>query len=233
MLTTKKLRIPPFILLISLVLGFGVGCGVDKDYSGDPLSFRASLEDGSPLDDGEMGVALRVCYAYRSKRAKFFNELINSPFNFNYSQTNCTGAVTSTRLDTTLRQVVTDGPMSFEAPAFTFSYAREVQTDLYGELASICNQVLKGETPLDFIQVENVYTEYIFESGLYDTVTIKKAMQRTSEGGVEVVSSHSFDILTNQSSAGDYLGLVVKNTQVFPCEGSPNVKTITQEFIEP
>lgn len=231
MFTTKELRLSPFLLILGLFLG--AGCGVDKDYRSSPLSFRANLEDGSPLDDGEMGVALRICYAYRSKRAKFFNELINSPFSFNYSQTNCSATVTESRLDTTLRQVVADGPMSFEAPAFTLSYAREVQTDLHGELVSICNQVLKGETPLDFIEVDGVYSEYIFESGLYDRVTIKKAMQKISDGPVEVISSHSFDILTNQSSAGDYLGLVVKTNQFFPCEDSPNVKTITQEFIEP
>lgn len=213
-------------------------CGLDQTYqSGAGLAFSSDLSaGGGPLNDGEMGVALRICYAFRSKRTKFLAEMMDNPFNFTYQTKDCSDNVSPlANLNTTLKQLMVDGPMSFEAHGVTFSYLREVQTDVNGELRDLCTQIFRGETPLNLVESNNEFVEYRFTSNIYDTVEIRYGSKPNPNATDPVVTRMTrLEVLTNQQSSGDYLGLVVRGSRFFPCEEGTNaVRTQEQNFIAP
>lgn len=207
-----------------------ISCGYEPNYRKTAASaFSSGIEKGGrPLSDMEMGVAQRVCYAFRSKRVKFSAELMGNPFNFVYVTNNCDGGVISEPLHTTLSQVNVGGSLSFES-TFLKAYNREVQTDIHGYLAKVCEQVLKGETPLNYLEQNNESFEYAFSSSVYDKIDVLIGNQNLNSGNIAVNRMISLEVLTNQTSAGDYLGLVVKTTSSFPCDNN-NIKTISQNF---
>jgi hypothetical protein len=227
----------PMIAIFAITISLLSGCGIDKTYRKTAsLGFSENLLDGgTPLDDSEMAVALRICYALRSKRTKFLAEMLESSFNFTYQTKNCEDQTsTPLNLNTTLRQLIIDGPMSYEALGVNFTYMREVQTDINGELSQLCSQIFKGETPLNFKEINNEYYEYIFTSSIYDTVEINIGAKPTpSSEFLQVNRMLRFEVLTNQQSSGDYLGLVVKNSRYFPCEGTSRVRSQEQIFMAP
>ena len=230
-------KIPAF--LITILLGLVLqGCGIDQTYrDGTSLAFNESLlSGGTPLNDGEMAVALRICYAFRSKRTKFLAEMIESPFNFSYQTKDCNDNVAApVNLNTTLKQLMVDGPMSYETSGVTFSYMREVQTDISGDLKELCTQIFKGETPLNTAEINNQYYEYRFTSNVYDTVEIRIGNKVSPEATVPTVTRMTrMEVLTNQQSSGDYLGLVVRSSRFLPCDtGTSSVRTQEQTFIAP
>ncbi len=213
-------------------------CGIDKDYRDTTnLYFSESLlSGGRPLNDGEMAVALRICYAFRSKRTKFLAEMLQSEFDFTYQTKDCNNQVSSpVELKTTLKQLMVDGPMSYEAEGVNFSYMRELQTDINGEMAELCTQIFKGETPLNVVEKDNQFFEYAFLSNVYDTVEIRVGSQETPQDqAATVMRMNRYEVLTNQQSSGDYLGLVVRGSRYFPCDGdNTKVRSQEQTFIAP
>lgn len=229
-----KRKLILFSLFTSL---FFASCGIDKTYKNGEvsMSFSEAIEaGGSPLGDSEMAVALRICYAFRSKRTKFLAELLETSFNFGFQEHACDGAVTrNTLLNTTLKQLDSDGPMSYEATGVNFGYQREVLTDINGELSGICTQVLKGETPLNVSEFNNEYHEFSFVSDLYDTAVIKVGSKNQPSDAVPTVNQViRLEVLTSQQSSGDYLGTVYRHTRFYPC-GGDTFKTKTQTFSAP
>lgn len=232
------LNFKPFITTLSLSILLVInGCGIDRTYRKTAsLGFSENLLNGGrPLEDGEMAVALRICYAFRSKRTKFLAEMLESPFNFTYQTKDCQDNVsTPTNLNTTLKQLMIDGPMSYETSGVSVSYMREVQTDINGDLSELCSQVFKGETPLNFKEIDNEYYEYFFGSNIYDTVEINIGSKSpAANSGLVVNRMVRYEVLTSQQSSGDYLGLIVKSARFFPCEGSADVRSQEQIFIAP
>jgi hypothetical protein len=215
-------------------------CGLERQYNDkDAQVFafgEAAINGGRALRDDEMSVALRVCYAFRSKRTKFSAELIGRAFAFNYETKSCQSSVPEVQstIDSRLSQLLINGPLSYES-VFPGSYAREVQTDLNGLLSSLCSQVLKGETPLNYQESNNESSEYIFTSGVYDNIEIRTGFQNQVSGSIEVNSVVKLEVLTNQVASGDLQGLVVKTTRSFPCRqlGDTEVsRTMVQTYIE-
>lgn len=228
-------KISHFIVLLSAFTAFS--CGIDKSMRDSTnLSFSESLSSGGrPLNDGEMAVALRVCYAFRSKRTKFMAEMLESEFKFSFQTKDCEDTVSSpAELVTTLKQLMVDGPMSYEASGVSSSYLREVQTDVNGDLAELCTQIFKGETPLNVLEKDNQFHEFSFLSNVYDTVEVRVGALQTPQDTVATVMRMTrLEVLTNQQSSGDYLGLVVRGARYFPCSDNTKVRSQEQSFIAP
>lgn len=232
---------PKLSLLKCLLLIFVIAsCGYDKTSDGEQTNFTASVTTGgSPLSDQEMAVALRVCYAFRSKRTLFLAEKLDSNFNFSYISKNCNEeVVTDTNLNTSLKQLLPNGPLSYEVVGTSYSYMREVQTDTHGYLEDYCGDVFKGDTPLDVMEKDNEFYEYEFVSDFYDTVIVKIGSGLNPADDTPVVKRIlRYEILTNQQSSGNFLGMVNKMSQRVACDpANPSdnrFKSFTQTFIAP
>lgn len=230
-MNTKKRLIALFFILIL------VGCGLEMPESTNEVNFQFSeaIESGGrPLNDAEMAVALRVCYALRSKRTNYLAELLETTFNFRIQQNDCQQKeITMTVINSTLKQLESNGPMSFETVGINLPYQRQVITDLHGELTAVCSEVLKGETPLNLQNNQNEIYEYSYNSSLYDVVEIKIGSKlRPTDERASVTRVLKLEILTAQKSSGDYLGMVYKSSLFLPCENSM-FKSRIQTFIAP
>lgn len=234
-------RAYPFMVISSVFCAnfFFASCGYDKTYEAREESLHFSndaLSGGVPLDDTEMAVALRICYAFRTKRSKFSVEMLDQSFNYNYVSRDCQSTESSESFSATLTQTNSTEPLRFESD-FKGSYIREVQTDIHGYLSDICSDVLAGETPLNISEINNELYEYTFRSyvGEGDQVEIQiGAINNPNSTVPEVNQKLIFKILTNATSAGHYQGMVIQSKRYLPCEDNDqNVKLYQQDFVAP
>jgi hypothetical protein len=226
------------ISLLSACLLF-TACGYDKADTivEESLGFsQQALSGGTPLDDNAMAVALRICYAYRTKRSKFTVEMLKGQFNFSMTTRNCQNQETTESFTSELTQESSGEPLYFESD-YSKNYFKEVQTDLHGYLATICGDVLAGETPLNTAEIGNEFYEYTFQSSVSggDQVAIQIGAQDTpSAANPSVKRKIVFEVLTNATSAGNYQGMVVETRQYSPCGDAANtVRLVKQVFNAP
>ena len=231
--------LPIFGMLLLLFVGALSSCGYDKSYEGTEESLYFSqdaLNGGVPLTDSQMAVALRVCYAFRTKRSKFSLEMMGEGFVFNHTTRDCSSDETTTTINSVLVQDNSNEPLRYDS-SFTGSYVDEVQTDIHGYLFEVCADVLAGETPLNTIETNNELFEYSFNSSIAegDQVVIQIGSARTPDSEVPSVTQKVIlDILTNATSSGNYQGMVVEAKRYSPCSiGSTEVKLIKQVFQAP
>ncbi|MEC7277784.1 MAG: hypothetical protein VXV96_15790 [Bdellovibrionota bacterium] len=232
MLKTKKALIVGLTSILMLV-----GCGYDQTYKEGDTNFSSAVTSGGePLDDTEMAVALRICYAFRSKRTLFLAQKVESNFNFTYRAYDCDGNLSvEQQLLSTLKQLLPGGPLSYESTGFTLPYMREVETDISGHMESFCDEVFKGNTPLDVIEENNEYFEYEFLSGLYDTFIVRIGSSQNVNDPTPIVTRiHQYEVLTNSQPSGDYTGMVVRTSGRTRCEATDSkFKRYEQSFIAP
>lgn len=207
-----------------ILVGALTSCGYDKSSGEKEESLyfsEAALTGGAPLDDAQMAVALRVCYAFRTKRSKFLVEMLGDNFNFSHTATTCDGSSTQSSFSAQLVQDNSTDPLKYESD-FSGSYIREVQTDLNGYLSNLCGNVLAGETPLNTTQINNELYEYRFQSSTSagDRISITIGSNQTIGASTPTVTQKLvFNILTNATSSGNYQGMVIEATRYLPCAG--------------
>ena len=231
--------LPIFGMLLLVFIGALSSCGYDKSYEDTEESLYFSqdaINGGVPLTDSQMAVALRVCYAFRTKRSKFSLEMMGLGFVFNYTTRDCSSNETTTTIDSVLVQDNSNEPLRYDS-SFTGSYVDEVQTDINGYLSDICADVLAGETPLNTLETNNELHEYSFNSSISDgdQVVIQIGNAKTPDSEVPSVTQKVIlDILTNATSAGNYQGMVIEAKRYLPCSNdSTEVKLFKQVFQAP
>ena len=214
-------------------------CGLDQTYVEDDESLifsSSALSGGTPLDDGELAVALRICYAFRTKRSKFLAEMLGTSFTYSFNTVDCADAEASDSFTATLTQESSDYPIVLESD-FTGNYMSEVQTDTTGFLSDLCSDVLAGETPLNISEVDNSLYEYSFSNTVTngDKATIKIGYESDpNSGSPSVYQKIIFDILTDSTAAGDYQGMVIEAKRYVRCsDDSEDVKLYQQTLQTP
>lgn len=220
LLFKKTSTISTMMLFVALLLS---SCGYDKSNGGseEVLSFsQSALTGGVPLDDAQMAVALRICYAFRTKRSKFLVEMLGESFDFTHIVSTCDAKKTQSSFSARLVQNSSVEPMQYESN-FSGSYIKEVQTDLNGYLSDLCGNVLAGETPLNISKVNNELYEYRFQSSATDgdkvSITIG-SKQRASTTSPSVTQKVVFRVLTNSTSSANFQGMLLEGTRYLPCE---------------
>lgn len=222
-LNSPKVALKVRSAVMLVLIGTLVSCGYDKSSTqgNETLSFSTSaLKGGRDLTDGEIAIALRVCYAFRTKRSNFSVEMIGNTFNFNYMTKDCQGKEDQSTFSGQLSQQTSTNSLRYTS-SFTGPYISEVQTDLNGYLKNLCSAVLAGETPLNSENVNNELYEYHFQSSVVyagDTVTITiGSKQSPTDSNPTVSQKVILDVLTNSTSSGSYQGMVTEATRYLPC----------------
>ncbi|MCP4913313.1 MAG: hypothetical protein GY909_09345 [Oligoflexia bacterium] len=221
------------VLLLACLLASS--CGRERKPVDDTVDFNATVTaGGNALSDSELAVALRICYAYRSKKTEFRANKINSAFAFDVKYRACGDTLfrPTERLDTTLKQVFESSPMIYDVST-DLRYLNEVQTHMDGHLSEICDQVIKGETPLNVEEISlSEVKQFSFSSTLGDSYQISFAKRAsTNVSDYDVYKIERYKVLTNSSVSGDLLGLVSEFERYEECSGSSEPQTLIQEFV--
>lgn len=233
-MTVKKLAFSFKVILLGCVIAF-TSCGRERSPVDDKIDFNATVSaGGNALSDSELAVALRICYAFRSKKTEFRANKINSAFSFEVKYRACGDTLfrPTEVIDTTLKQVFESSPMIYDASS-ELRYLKEVQTHMDGHLSEICDQVIKGETPLNVEETSlSEIRQFQFTSTLGDGYQINYAKRAsTNVSDYDVYKIEKYKVLTNSSVSGDLLGLVSEFERFEECSGSNDPQTLIQEYI--
>ncbi|MDC1174283.1 hypothetical protein OAT67_02735 [Bacteriovoracaceae bacterium] len=229
-----KAKFSHSILTIAL-LAF-VGCGAGHKGTQEKVVLNQSISaGGSVLNDTEVATALRICYAFRSKKTQFRATKLNTDFKYSTSFKDCDERLFSPTavITTTLKQLLESEPMVYDSSS-DLPYLKVVQTHMDGAIEGICDQVLKGETPLNVQEVSPTeIIQYAFKSSLangdsYEVMHAKRESTTVNEFIVDKVEK--FKVLTNATVAGDLLGLVSEYESHENCEDEDFVKTFIQDY---
>ncbi len=186
---------------------------------------KSVIAGGNPLGDDEMGVALRICYALRFKRGQMLGSFGNHQFRFDIEERTCNGQEETYQWKTKLNQPNTDKELTFESRKDTLFF-NKVLSDIHPPLATICKALTNGNTPMNTVEIDDHLVELRFYSKAKDYVEMRHA----HKGIHHQMSSRPykierFQILTNKTSAGNYLGMSAQSLRLIPC--NENAKEYT------
>lgn len=208
------------------MLIFLTACGQASRNPSSENQLGAALTVGGTFSDSEKNIAIRTCYAFRSKNANFRARFISEDFRFLVTERTCQGVDRSETLTTELKAPLATGPMVFDAVS-TIDYFSQVQTDQHGHLSSICNSLLQGGDPQKSILLGNTVIELTFYTSDLDHFIVRTANKEGNNYIVAVEERFKFD--TN-NAAGDNVGKVVLATKEQTC-GNGSISTISQQAL--
>jgi hypothetical protein len=225
-----------FIFLIAALLLNA--CGAHKREQNFRVDLSSSIvAGGQALSDSENAVALRICYAFKTKNTLFRAELVNKTFRMQVSQTYCAAnkPAESEFINTILRAPFASSSMFFDS-ASSRPYFKDVQTDSVGPMKEFCELLVQGGGPPFnvFVLGGGEAVEYSFFSGPNDSYSIRYGKRKgSSDINYEPYKIERFEILTNATVAGSYYGLEMKSERWTTCSDDPKKsERFTQTFIE-
>ncbi|MFA6238505.1 MAG: hypothetical protein WC635_14320 [Bacteriovorax sp.] len=153
-----------FILSTSLILS-SCGGGNSKRSTGfDPL---AKISTEKILSNDELGIATRICYAYKDKSQRFRTPTENfygTQFIFKVNKTDCQNMASTYNVATIMKYDDKNVLMYIPQAGFdpNLKFNKKVQTDRSGYLAQVCpkvftNQPLNNTTTDGDVKVQIVF----------------------------------------------------------------------------
>lgn len=131
-------------IIFALILS-SCGNGNNGPIEAGNIGLGQELSGTSALEGNSKETALRICYAYRSKRIGFRTNHLDASFSFSVSNRPCESSESNKTISVTLKEVLQSQPMTFDSSERSLTYFSTVNTDEDGNLASICEKLLKGD----------------------------------------------------------------------------------------
>jgi hypothetical protein len=223
-------RLPKPLLFILFFMTIN-SCGYrpPKGQQKGVLSFGSLLpKTARQLNDDEMEVALRVCYAVKQLKFNYTSSRIGDKFNFRIQTTGCDGnRFTNVDVPTTLREE--NGLLKFDQDFNANAKLPGPDTHETGAFGKICNAILSGGRP-DNIVNEAGLTRLLFTfvRDLPEDLMIVnwgQADQTTYQNEeYKMVRYDTYRVFT--SNSGDpNLGLVTEYNEKYDCTAPGNPGT--------
>lgn len=199
-----------------------MSCGIDKDrnYGRTPatLGQQIAIEAGE-LSEQEQAIAVRICFAYRSKRGRFSTTLIGEDFSFNITHNKCDGSAINENIDAKLAQ---NNLGLFYSSSYSGEFYSKVETDIDGILTKVCESVLRGDNSQNTFIVNNSTHAITFSSlgniDSYEVQIAQKSLPNTKEVITQIMN---FEVL-EKSSTNPYYGATTKVRRIIACNSSEN-----------
>ena len=210
-------------LLLALFL---MSCGNSGRSPATESQLGSALISGGEYTAAEKNIALRICYAYRSKNTNFRANFIGTSFLFNVSVDTCEGDSENETLTTTLQAPLASQPMVYDSTS-PLDYYKEVLTEQAGPLSPVCSALLKGGEPLKSILQGNNLIEISFFANDIDNIIVRKA-KKTGSNYI-VYEEQRFQV-DSDSDLGNRIGQIKLFSKEKQCANG-RVETLTQQFI--
>jgi hypothetical protein len=219
---TMLVKLIKFTVLSAFVAAAG-SCGLDRKYiersPATELS-TAIVEGGRSLSESEMKVAVRVCFALRSKRNNFNTLLMGNTFSFRMKRTTCATSSTSSDASTVLSQNI---DQLYYNTKYTGEFNAVVETDVSGYLSLLCEKVIKGETPVNYYEQGSESREISFSALSLDNDRFTVKVGQKSGSSVNTTKIVVLDVATSVNALGaSLIGLIAKETRYLKCNGDPD-----------
>ena len=212
---------------IIFTLFFLSSCGKNNGVEGEFSVLGASLSESKTISSDELTIALRICYAFRSKRMLYQSEFINQKFDYDLQTADCEGKEENNYLSTYLREEE-DRELVFESD-YSSEFFELMQTDTSGELSSLCAGIMRGENPESTIEVDEFERRQIsFSKNEYDQFEVRYAFKEGEQYKVRRIDT--FEIITSVHSDFEQntKGRVIKASRKDICIGSEHEQGLVQ-----
>ena len=207
------------LLVSSLLLA---SCGNPRKPSSESGISEVTYMESASLNEGELSVAKRICYSYRSKRSNLKSNYHNKTFSFNIYQKDCAKNELSKNLNMILNaptsaQTLTWMPASQED---TFDFITNIQDSDSGYIKQVCDKVFRGEKVSNSITMGGTQTVQIqFSRSNIDQYRLNYFSELN--GVQTLMSSDVFRVRTQfDFTAGQILGFDEEIIRYKKCENS-------------
>lgn len=227
-----------FTFITSTVLASFTSCGNNRKPSSVNFDVNSEMMAVQPLTSDELNIAGRICYAYKSKGAKYRTDYAQKTFSFRLYQKSCEGAESSRSIDATLNaefggEVMSYLPKSAVNPG---EFLATVQTDRVGFLKTICEKIYRGESISNTVDIDGVKAQVVFERKNLDRYKLNYFVAQGFSGNESKYVIHSSDVITVRTqfdwSNGQILGNDEEILRYTKCSTtSDKVKEVSQSFI--
>lgn len=222
------------MILLCLLLA---SCGLDTGkVERDPASgLQQSITiGGRPLTEQEMNSAVRICFAFRTKRNNFNTVSMGSTFDFKMNRETCDPTTSAVTTDVTSTLTQLNDNLRFDTN-YTGEFHREVETDISGTLRALCSEVIKGNTPSNYREANNQVYEVSFTSlGVLDRYSVRIGYKNSSDSlQATTIKLETFDVATRTDTFGaNFVGVVSEYKRYLKCNNDANLfDTLTQTFV--
>ena len=137
-------------------------CGRVQEGGGSaPSLLGQTILTETILNNAEEGIALRICYAYQTKRSKFRSDFIGDNFIFDLRNRDCIGNDRTESFSATLQSHSVNSNMHFSGTT-SLQFFSDVDTDINGELKDICSKLFRNDDVNNTVTRGNEKVQYQF-----------------------------------------------------------------------
>lgn len=215
------------VTILCILLASLVSCGNSNRSPSTVSRLGSALEAGGELNPSEKNIALKICYAFRSKNANYRASFIDSTFTFDLAYTGCRAGVNEVEkretLSTVLKAPLSSLPMVFDA-ASDIPFNNLVETDKHGALKYLCSELLAGRNPTKSNLSSGKMVEISFYTSGLDNMIVSSA---SSVAGVFVIDQEErFEVDTTVGSKTGQVKLIEREKT---CD-SGKIESLSQEL---
>lgn len=223
-------------LLIFLSLLIVVSCEMNKrkPASIEEIILTESLAPDRNLGVEETNIALRVCYAFKSKRNYLRSFKIGSQFEFQIHERSCNGSESSHVAKVKLFEHPEERHLEFRGDEKQV-YLSKVMTDRHGAMSYLCNALFRGkEVSNTYLKNETQKFQFEFDNnGEMDIVKVVYGVKGVDNFGGVYYSVSYIDTYQMESTPHktENTGMAVKASRSFPCGQGGGTNDLVQELI--
>lgn len=194
------------------------------------VNLGAELSSSYTLTGEKKDVALRICYAYRSKRVGLRSSYLDKNFSFSVKNRPCNESETNKTVSAILKEPLLSEPMIFDSSERSVTWFNRVNTDTDGILGQFCDSIIRGDSVSNLLSSNSARQELVEFSVNTDSAhyTVLTGIKNSSGSFVVVKRAVYYVQTSNQSSP--QVGDDYRITQEEQCaDGSLNETEIIEQ----
>ena len=121
------------------------GQGNQRPVEAGDIELGSELLSSYTLVGERKDTALRICYAYRSKRVGLRSLFLGQKFSFAIKNRSCNESETNKTIDGILKEPLLSEPMIFDSSERVMMWFNQINTDTDGVLSNLCNNIIRGQ----------------------------------------------------------------------------------------
>jgi hypothetical protein len=222
------------IYFLPLILLFSCEMKKRSPASIEEIILTESLGPERDLDTDESNIALRICYAFKSKRNYLRTFKIGSDFDFQIHEKTCNGTENSHMARVKLFEHPQERHLEFRGEDKQV-YLSKVMTDRHGPMSYLCTALFRGkDVPNTYLKNETQKFQFEFSSNdETDVVKIIHGVKGVDNFGGVYYSISYVDTYQLESTPhkSEFTGVAVKAMRSFPCGQSGGTNDLVQELL--
>lgn len=200
----------------------------------EDIILTESLGQERDLDAEETNIALRVCYAYKSKRNFLRTFGVGKEFEYQIYERTCNNEESSHMAKVKLYEHPKEKFLELRGDKKQV-YLSKVMTDKHGPMAYICTALFRGrDVPNTYLKNETQKFQFEFSNnGEIDIVKVIHGVKGVDNFGGVFYSISYIDTYQMESTPhkSENTGIAIKASRSFPCGPSGGTNDLVQELI--